>query len=469
MLSVIIYVATDKGRVTNNAGDTGVLSNGADERLAGAQLNKPSVPDVSTNKGRINNEVNDPKGAGGKEPFGPDPTAHGTGGLPTGLAQTVVGAPPAPTATAPSLAKEPASSPVAAKTNTKGEFQPLFNGKDLTGWVTYPGRPGHWRVENGILTGSGADWSSLWTVRSDYRDFHLRVEARINEVGNSGVYLRCPFGPSLPSADDPKWPDGYEVTINNSRVVRNITGGLYPGVGNALFVTKPTTVPFGQWFTLEVIADGSALAVLVDGKSSAYKFAQERLHSSGHIALQQYSPETVIEFRRIEIKELNRPDQKDPKEIERFPGGTDRVARVAFTPDGSGILSGTFDWAHTRLKGGGDYFHFDHNYVLRLRAAEASGRNLFTRQGAGAIVRALGLSSDGQYAASSTDRPLWQDPLLIWDLKAGKRVHAFVIKDKSKIFVCAALSFSPDGRRVVAASTNGAVLSWIWLQNRSNP
>ena len=82
------------------------------------------------------------------------------------------------------------------------------------------------------------------------------------------------------------------------------------------------------------------LAVLVNGKSSAYKFARERLHPSGHIALQQYSPETVIEFRKIEIKELNRSDQKDPKEIRRFLGTTDRVTRVAFSPDGLGILSG---------------------------------------------------------------------------------------------------------------------------------
>ena len=78
--------------------------------------------------------------------------------------------PPAPPATAPSRAKEPASSPaatqtkepapspaiaktkepasssVAAKTNPKGEFQPLFNGRDLTGWVTHPGQPGRWHV-----------------------------------------------------------------------------------------------------------------------------------------------------------------------------------------------------------------------------------------------------------------------------------------------------------------------------------
>ena len=217
------------------------------------------------------------------------------------------------------------------------------------------------------------------------------------------MYFRCPFGPSLPSSVDPKWPDGFEATINNARIVPHITGGLYPGVGDALFVTAPTTAPFGQWFMLEVIADGGALAVLVNGNSSAYRFAQERLRSSGHIALQQYSPKTVIEFRRIEIKELSRPDQKDPREIQRFPVGANRVARTAFTPDGSRILSGAFDWAHTKIKGGADYFHFDHNYVLRLWAAEANGRNLFTGQGDGAIGGRLAFSSDVRFAASTRE------------------------------------------------------------------
>ncbi len=137
------------------------------------------------------------------------------------------------------------------------------------------------------------------------------------------MYLRCPFGPSMPTSDDPKWPDGFEATINNARIVRESTGGLYPGVGNDVFTadfSKFTSVPFGQWCTLEVIAEGNALAVLVNGESSAYKFPSPRLHPSGHIALQQYSPETVIEFRKIEIKELDRSNQKDFEGGRALPG-----------------------------------------------------------------------------------------------------------------------------------------------------
>ena len=71
----------------------------------------------------------------------------------------------------------------------------LFTGKDLTGWKTHPSQPGHWRVENGVLIGSGAQVSHLYTERDDFKDFHLRVKARVNGRGSGGVCLRAPYDP----------------------------------------------------------------------------------------------------------------------------------------------------------------------------------------------------------------------------------------------------------------------------------
>src|SRR5262249_14304486 len=67
-----------------------------------------------------------------------------------------------------------------------GEFQRLFNGKDLAGWKTHPDSPGDWRVEDGVLIGKGPP-GFLFSERDDFENFHLRVEARINTEGNSGV------------------------------------------------------------------------------------------------------------------------------------------------------------------------------------------------------------------------------------------------------------------------------------------
>ena len=221
---------------------------------------------------------------------------------------------------APSQAKQPALPPALGTPYRQGEFQPLFNGRNLSGWKSHRNQPGDWRAVNGVLIGSGPALSHLYTERDNFKDFHLYVGGSFNRGGSGGVYIRCPFGPSLP-ADNPKWPDGFEATINNARVVRNSTGGIYPGVGNDVFITDFTRVPFGDWFTLDVIVEGNAIAVLVNGQSSGYHVDKKGLFSSGHIALQQYSPKTVIEFRKIEIMELNLSNQKDLKEIRALSHG----------------------------------------------------------------------------------------------------------------------------------------------------
>ena len=183
-------------------------------------------------------------------------------------------------------------------------FVQLFNGIDLTGWKTHPRQPGNWHVENGNLVGSGPTAiSHLYTIRDDYRDFHLRAEARINDVGNSGVFFRAQFGPGWP-ANDPKYPLGYEAQIYSKPGDRNYTGSLFAGAEAVVRVNVPPVLPF-EWFTLEVIARGNHVVIKVNDLTTADYTDVKRLFSSGHIALQQYPAQTIVEFRKIEIKELS--------------------------------------------------------------------------------------------------------------------------------------------------------------------
>ena len=68
-------------------------------------------------------------------------------------------------------------------------------------------------------------------------------------------------------------------------------------------VNVPPVLPF-EWFTLEVIARGNQVVVKVNDLTTADYTDVKRLFSSGHIALQQYTAQTIVEFRKIEIKEL---------------------------------------------------------------------------------------------------------------------------------------------------------------------
>jgi Domain of Unknown Function (DUF1080) len=182
-------------------------------------------------------------------------------------------------------------------------FVPLFNGKDLTGWKTHPRQLDGWRVESGVLVGRGPDVSHLYTDRGDFKNFRLRVEVRINDGGDSGLLLRSSFGPHI-SNNVPTCPAGYEAQI--AGIGPHWTGSLFRhGARSDIVVSvrEPTTLP-NQWFTQEVIAQDNQITALVNGRTVSSYVDPSRWYTRGHIALQIYLPPTVVEFRKIEIKEL---------------------------------------------------------------------------------------------------------------------------------------------------------------------
>jgi hypothetical protein len=173
------------------------------------------------------------------------------------------------------------------KTEEKGWVQ-LFNGKDLTGWKTHPRSPGKWRVEGGVLIGSG-NASHLFSERGDYENFRYRVEAMINDGGNSGQYFRTEFGPGFPK--------GYEAQINSTHSDPQRTGSLWGIVQVNKQLHKPDV-----WFTQEVIADGDHIIIKVDGEKVVD--THDTKFKKGHFALQQHDPKSVVKFRKIEVMEL---------------------------------------------------------------------------------------------------------------------------------------------------------------------
>jgi hypothetical protein len=185
----------------------------------------------------------------------------------------------------------------------EAEWVQLFNGKDLTGWKTHPDNPGKWKVEDGILIGSGPV-SHLFSERGDYENFHYRVEAMINDGGNSGQYFRTQFVPGFPIY--------YEAQINSTHKDPIKTGSLYK-FDDCLI--KEMLVKPNEWFTQEVIADGPHIVIKVNGKTTVDKTITDpkRLFLKGHFALQQHDPGTVVKFRKVEVKELPSGKKKPPR------------------------------------------------------------------------------------------------------------------------------------------------------------
>jgi hypothetical protein len=210
-------------------------------------------------------------------------------------------------------------------------FVQLFNGKDLTGWklpdnpnpgafkeitkkehdgkvMEYDGvlkKDGKvvplWRVEDGLLIGSGPS-SHLFSERGDYQNFIFRVEAQINDHGNSGQYSRTQFGPGFPK--------GYEAQINSTHGDKIRTGSLYPSFRQLSDDEKKKILVFDQlhkpdeWFTQEVTFIGNHITIKVNGKTTVDYTDEKNTFPKGHFALQGHDPGTVVKFRKIEVKEL---------------------------------------------------------------------------------------------------------------------------------------------------------------------
>ena len=189
----------------------------------------------------------------------------------------------------------------------------LFNGKNLNGWKTHPKNPGKWRVENGVLISGGKNVSHLFSERGDYQDFQFRIEARINDKGNSGQLFRATFAPD--------YPPGYEAQINSSAPDPARTGSLYPAFDqsltadqrNAIIVSEQLHKP-DEWFTQEVIVRGDHITIKVNGKITVDFRDSKNTYSKGYLALQHHGapgniPETILQVRKIEVRELTKTNR----------------------------------------------------------------------------------------------------------------------------------------------------------------
>jgi hypothetical protein len=182
----------------------------------------------------------------------------------------------------------------------------LFNGKDLEGWKMHPDDKAKWEVKDGILVGSGPA-GHLFSEKGDYKNFRYRVEAMINDHGNSGQFFRTKFGPSFPK--------GYEAQINSTHGDPIRTGSLYPSFNGKLskedkekiLILKALHKP-DEWFTQEVIAEGNHIIIKVNGETTVDFVDKDSTYMKGHFALQQHDPGTVVKFKKVEMKKL--PDSK---------------------------------------------------------------------------------------------------------------------------------------------------------------
>lgn len=126
--------------------------------------------------------------------------------------------------------------------------EPIFNGKDLTGWEPFPATAkNNWVARDGVLLNT-AHGANLRTT-GKFQDFKLHIEYNCPDDGNSGIYLR--------GRDEIQV--AYEKPGVNDRF--HDMGAIYG------FLAPLTELPRkpGQWETFDVTLVGRMLTVVRNG------------------------------------------------------------------------------------------------------------------------------------------------------------------------------------------------------------
>jgi hypothetical protein len=209
-------------------------------------------------------------------------------------------------------------------------LNPIFNGKDLTGWKEYAGKASQFAV-----TPEG--WLSLTNGPGDLQtegqwdDFVLQLECRTNgDRLNSGVFFRCRPG---------EYQQGYEAQIHNlftAEPAKEYTLEDYDPATHELTgrrKEKFAAVDYGtggiyrrqparrqaardrEWFTMTVAARGNRFRVWVNGlavtdwtdhRPPADNPREGCRLEKGAVSLQGHDPTTDLNFRNIGIVGLPR-------------------------------------------------------------------------------------------------------------------------------------------------------------------
>ncbi|HEY1172870.1 MAG TPA: family 16 glycoside hydrolase [Verrucomicrobiae bacterium] len=212
------------------------------------------------------------------------------------------------------------------KPDSRG-FLPLFNGRNLDGWVNVNCAPETWSVTNGLIHCTGNPIGALRTERQ-YENFILELEWRhLKSGGNAGIFIwsspiSAPGVPFLRAVEVQVLDHGYGNTENYTT-----HGDVFPIHGSTMepfgkhrgmrsFPSEQRSNPSPEWNKYRIVATNGVIRLSVNGKEvSGGSNCNWR---KGYIGLE--SEGSRVDFRNIRIQELPStgatPEQSAPEETD---------------------------------------------------------------------------------------------------------------------------------------------------------
>ena len=189
-------------------------------------------------------------------------------------------------------------------------FTPIFNGKDLSGWVygKAKGKDGQerenkagegYQVKDAAIFCTKEDGGNLYTEK-EYDNFVLRFEFKLSESANNGIAIRAPL------AGDSAY-QGMEIQVldDSGSAYTKLRPEQYHGSVYDCFAAKRgSQKPVGEWNTEEIEANGPRIKVTVNGQI---------------------------------ITDVNLDDIKDPEKLKKHPGLKNKTGHIGFLGHGAKV------------------------------------------------------------------------------------------------------------------------------------
>jgi hypothetical protein len=261
------------------------------------------------------------------------------------------------------------------------EFTPLFNGRDLSGWVNVNCAPETWSVRDGMIHSSGKPICELRTDRM-YENFILELEYQhLVPGGNAGVFI---WGDAITARGQP-FVRAIEVQILDGRNTENYTshGDVFPIHGAVMTPDRPhpggssrslpserRARPAGEWNHYRITAQNGTLKLAVNGKevSGGYDISPRR----GYIHLESEGGEVL--YRNLRIQE-------------RPPGGNLSPEQIARVDEGFVSLYNGVDFRGWRYPAGHEGHWMPKDWVIAYDGKSAADdKDLWTEREFGDLV-----------------------------------------------------------------------------------
>jgi hypothetical protein len=264
---------------------------------------------------------------------------------------------------------------VPARAQEHAGVTPLFNGRDLAGWVSVNCAPETWSVREGMIHCTGKPICELRTERM-YENFILELEyMHLEPGGNAGVFI---WGDALTARGQP-FVRAIEVQVLDGRNTENYTshGDVFPIHGAGMTPDRPhpggwmrslpserRAKPAGEWNHYRITAKDGTIKLAVNGAevSGGYHISPRK----GYIHLE--SEGGVVQWRTLRIRELPSAGQLAPEQIAEADQG--------FVPLYSGL-----DFRGWRYPPGHEQHWVAKDWIIAYDGrSEADDRNLSTEK-----------------------------------------------------------------------------------------